>query len=271
MLSHYSPAKSICQRSFCDQSANLFAYKCTALTLIVLNVVVSLCFNIQCLFVYGWLSADLLLSTTTGPSLTLGCTISVGISCVCVCLSVWYSSSAPTASSFGPSVNKDYQETAQWKMHLGVFFFPPQSQRGGLMCSSATTQRRSHHSVWASHRRPQKEIHFTLAVTCVSCPFEMDDSSYSHRRLCRGGVRSCARGCVCSACVCVCAGMEGRAHEGRDGRAAEIIHFVRRQDKCRESRFSHFLLPCLSLVLFLGPVFCIVVIRPTACESISTQ
>lgn len=191
--------------------------------------------------------------------------------CVCVCLSVWYSSSAPTASSFGPSVNKDYQETAQWKMHLGVFFFPPQSQRGGLMCSSATTQRRAHHSVWASHRRPQKEIHFTLAVTCVSCPFEMDDSSYSHRRLCRGGVRSCARGCVCSACVCVCAGMGGRAHEGRDGRAAEIIHFVRRQDKCRESRFSHFLLPCLSLVLFLGPVFCIVVIRPTACESISTQ
>lgn len=153
----------------------------------------------------------------------------------------------------------------------GCVFFPPQSQRGGLMCSSATTQRRSHHSVWASHRRPQKEIHFTLAVTCVSCPFEMDDSSYSHRRLCRGGVRSCARGCVCSACVCVCAGMEGRAHEGRDGRAAEIIHFVRRQDKCRESRFSHFLLPCLSLVLFLGPVFCIVVIRPTACESVSTQ
>lgn len=88
---------------------------------------------------------------------------------------------------------------------------------------------------------------------------------------CAGGVCAHVREDVCALHVCVCAGMEGRAHEGRDGRAAEIIHFVRRQDKCRESRFSHFLLPCLSLVLFLGPVFCIVVIRPTACESISTQ
>lgn len=84
---------------------------------------------------------------------------------------------------------------------------------------------------------------------------------------CAGGVCAHVREDVCALHVCVCV----RGWGAERIRAAEIIHFVRRQDKCRESRFSHFLLPCLSLVLFLGPVFCIVVIRPTACESVSTQ
>lgn len=190
--------------------------------------------------------------------------------CVCVCLSVWYSSSAPTASSFGPSVNKDYQETAQWKMHLGVFF-SLHSHNEEAWCVRLP----QHNGVRITVCEPRtvalkkKYISHSLLPAFLAPSRWM--TPHTPTAACAGGVCAHVREDVCALHVCVCAGMGGRAHEGRDGRAAEIIHFVRRQDKCRESRFSHFLLPCLSLVLFLGPVFCIVVIRPTACESVSTQ
>lgn len=190
--------------------------------------------------------------------------------CVCVCLSVWYSSSAPTASSFGPSANKDYQgwpsERCTW-----VCFFSLHSHNEEAWCVRLPR----HNGVRITVCEPRTVALKKKYISHLLLPAFLAPSRWmtphTPTAACAGGVCAHVREDVCALHVCVCAGMGGRAHEGRDGRAAEIIHFVRRQDKCRESRFSHFLLPCLSLVLFLGPVFCIVVIRPTACESISTQ
>lgn len=190
--------------------------------------------------------------------------------CVCVCLSVWYSSSAPTASSFGPSVNKDYQETAQWKMHLGVFF-SLHSHNEEAWCVRLPRHTGVRITVCEPRTVALKKKYISHSLLPAFLAPSRWMTPHTPTAACAGGVCAHVREDVCALHVCVCAGMGGRAHEGRDGRAAEIIHFVRRQDKCRESRFSHFLLPCLSLVLFLGPVFCIVVIRPTACESVSTQ
>lgn len=266
MLSHYSPAKSICQRSFCDQSANLFAYKCTALTLIVLNVVVSLCFNIQCLFVYGWLSAVLLLSTTTGPSLTLGCTISVGISCVCV--SVWVCDIHQVHQQRPPSgpVSTKTIRVGPVKDAPGCVFFPSTvtTRRPDVFVCHDTTACASQCVSLAPS--PSKRNTFHTCCYLRFLPLRDGWLLILPPPPVQGGCAlMCERMCVLCMCVCV------RGWGAERIRAAEIIHFVRRQDKCRESRFSHFLLPCLSLVLFLGPVFCIVVIRPTACESVSTQ
>lgn len=267
MLSHYSPAKSICQRSFCDQSANLFAYKCTALTLIVLNVVVSLCFNIQCLFVYGWLSAVLLLSTTTGPSLTLGCTISVGISCVCV--SVWvcdihqvHQQRPPSGPVSTKTIRRRPSERCTW-----VCFFSLHSHNEEAWCVRLPRHNGMRITVCEPRTVALKKKYISHSLLPAFLAPSRWLTPHTPTAACAGGVCAHVREDVCALHVCVCV----RGWGAERIRAAEIIHFVRRQDKCRESRFSHFLLPCLSLVLFLGPVFCIVVIRPTACESVSTQ
>ena len=196
----------------------------------VLNVSVSLCSNIQYLFVCSWLSAVLLLSTTTGPSLTLGCTISVGPGmcvcvCVCVCVSVWlcdihqaHQQHPPSGPVSTKTIRGRPCERCTW-----VCFFPPSTvttRRPDVFVRYGTTACTSQRVSLAPSSSKRKTFH---ARCYFSCPFEMDDSSYSHRL------------CVC---VCVCRGMEGRAHEGR-------------QDKCRESRFSHFP-PSLSQS---GPIF----------------
>ena len=72
------------------------------------------------------------------PSLTLGCAISVGPRYVCVCLSVWYSSSAPTVSSFRAQCQQRLSGDGPVKDAPGCVFLPLQSQRGGLMCSHAS-------------------------------------------------------------------------------------------------------------------------------------
>lgn len=123
MVAHYLPTKSICQCFSCDQSANLFAYKCTALTLIGLNVF-CLALNqytiLVCVYFAQYLFVFYYYLIPRAPSLMFGCTVSVGQICVCVfvqtcvqvSLSMWYSSSIPTISS-EPSVNKEYLGTSQ--------------------------------------------------------------------------------------------------------------------------------------------------------------
>lgn len=144
--------------------------------------------------------------------------------CVCVCLSVWYSSSAPTASSFGPSVNKDYQETAQWKMHLGVFF-SLHSHNEEAWCVRLP----QHNGVRITVCEPRtvalkkKYISHSLLPAFLAPSRWM--TPHTPTAACAGGVCAHVREDVCALHVCVC--VRGwRAERMRDGTGEQLKSFT---------------------------------------------
>lgn len=109
--------------------------------------------------------------------------------CVCVCLSVCYTSSIPAISS-EHSVNKDYLGASQQLNERCTWVFFSLSQQEDLMHLSGMTPLRE----CVSHCRSQKKyILYSLLLTCLyTLSLEMDVFSCSHDCMC---VEVCAHVC----------------------------------------------------------------------------